>query len=84
MFWPQVILGSVPGPTKMDLRYEIHVVFEHAAKFHGDQSRNLGERVAEQKNITGKIYASIYYRFRNMAACWSKIATPCIWRPRYG
>ena len=29
-------------------------------------------------------YASIYYRFRDIAAYWSKIATPCIWRPRWG
>jgi len=29
--------------------------------------------------------ASIYYRFRDIAAHWSKIAIPpCIWRPRWG
>jgi len=28
-------------------------------------------------------YPSIYYRFRDIAAYWSKIATPCIWRPRW-
>jgi len=29
-------------------------------------------------------YASIYYRFRGIAAYWSKIATPCNRRPRLG
>jgi len=31
-------------------------------------------------------YASIYYHFRDIAAYWSKIATPppCIWRPFLG
>jgi len=29
-------------------------------------------------------HASVSYRFRDIAAYWSKIATPCIWHPRWG
>ena len=39
----------------MDLHYKIHADSDQVAKFQGDRSRELGERVAKKKkNITGK------------------------------
>ena len=33
----------------MDLHYKIHADSDHVAKFQGDRSRELGERVAKKK-----------------------------------
>jgi len=39
----------------LDLHYKIHADSGQVAKFQGDRSRELGERVAKKnKNITGK------------------------------
>jgi len=41
----------------LDLHYKIHADSDQVAKFQGDRSRELGERVAKKerkKNITGK------------------------------
>jgi len=55
-FWPPNFLGGEP-PEFLDLHYLFHPFSDHLAKFHGDRSRDLGERVAKEinkKNITGK------------------------------
>ena len=33
----------------MDLDYKTQTVSDHVAKFHGDRPRDLGERVAKEK-----------------------------------
>jgi len=58
-FWPPFFFfgGGGERPKFLDLNYKIQPVSDHVAKFHGDRSRELGERVAKQKkkeNITGK------------------------------
>jgi len=46
----------------LKLIYNIQPDSDHVAKFQGDRSRDLGERVAKQKNITGKTEARpVYY-----------------------
>ena len=35
----------------MDLHYKIHADSDHVAKFQGDRSRELGERVAKIKKL---------------------------------
>ena len=46
-FWPQIFCGSAPEFLEWD--YKIQPDFDHVAKFQGDRSRDLGERVAKQK-----------------------------------
>jgi len=37
------------GPSEfLDLDYKAQTVSDHVAKFHGDRSRDLGERVAKE------------------------------------
>jgi len=36
------------------LHYKIHADSDHVAKFQGDRSRELGERVAKKKEIKRK------------------------------
>ena len=48
MFWaPSFFRGSAPEFLEWD--YKIHPDSDHVAKFQGDRSRELGERVAKQK-----------------------------------
>ena len=42
-------------PEFLDLHYKIHLASDHVAKFHGNRLRELGDLVAKEKNITGKI-----------------------------
>jgi len=42
----------VRPPEFWDLHYKIQAGFDHRAKFQGNQSRDLGERVAKKRNIT--------------------------------
>jgi len=46
--------GTAPPPEFLKSIYKIQLDADHVAKFHGDRSRELGERVAK-KNIFGKI-----------------------------
>ena len=58
MFWTPFFLGGGRAPECLDLIYKQHLVSDHVAKFHGDQSRDLGEKLAKEKkkrNSTGKI-----------------------------
>jgi len=43
-------------PEFLDLRYKAHPIIDDVAKFHGDRSRDFGERVAKKnkKNIRSK------------------------------
>ena len=56
-FWPHFFGGGVP-PEFLDLIYLIPPVSDHVAKFHGDRSRDGGEKLAKEikkrnkKNIT--------------------------------
>ena len=50
-FWPPDFFGGGP-PEFLDLDYKTQTVSDHVAKFHGDRPRDLGERVAKEKNIT--------------------------------
>ena len=45
---PRFFLGGVP-PKFLDLRYKIRPDSDHVAKFQGDRSRELRERVANKK-----------------------------------
>jgi len=48
-FWPTIFLGEAPPPEFLEWDYKIQPDSDHAAKFQGDWSRELGERVAKQK-----------------------------------
>jgi len=45
-FWPPFLGGL---HEFLDLNYKIRPVSDHVAKFHGDQSWDLGESVAQKK-----------------------------------
>jgi len=49
-------LGEAPPPEFLEWNYKIQLDSDHVAKFQGDRSMDLGERVAKKKkdNITGK------------------------------
>jgi len=53
VFGPQ-FLGGV-APEFLDLHYKIQPDSDQVAKFQGDRSRDLGERVVKKENITDKI-----------------------------
>ena len=42
----------------MDLHYKIHADSDQAAKFQGDRSRELGERVAKKRKTSRAFYKS--------------------------
>ena len=44
----------------MDFDYKTQTVSDHVAKFHGDRQRDLGERVAKEKNILAFYKTSRY------------------------
>jgi len=53
----------------LDVHYKIQSHSDQVAKFHGDRSRELGERVAKKerkKNITGKTEDLPFYRTGGM------------------
>jgi len=52
-FWPQIFWGRAPLEF-LEWDYKIQPDSDHVAKFPGDRSRDLGERVAKKDNITGK------------------------------
>jgi len=52
VFGPQFFGGRAPEFLEWD--YKIRPDSDHVANFHGDRSRELGERVAK-KNICGRI-----------------------------
>ena len=58
MFLAPHFFGGEP-PEFLELRYKITPDSDHVAKFQGDRSRDLGERVAKKNtdNIAGKTYA---------------------------
>jgi len=45
---------EVSAPEFVDLHYKTQPASDHVAKFDGDRSRVLGERVAKQKKISSK------------------------------
>ena len=58
VFGPQIFWGSAPPPNFWSDDYKIRPASDHVAKFQGDRSRDLGERVAKikkmEENICGK------------------------------
>jgi len=46
---PNFLGGSAPPPEFLEWDYKIQPDSDHVAKFQGDRSRELGERVAKQK-----------------------------------
>ena len=67
MFLAPDFFGGVP-PYFLDLRYKIRPDSDHVAKFQGDRSRELRERVAkknkERKTSRAFYKSSRYYRTR--------------------
>ena len=63
---PHFFLGGGVPPEFLDLLYLIPPVSDHVAKFHGDRSRDGGEKLAKEikkkKNITSKIEDLPFYR----------------------
>jgi len=56
MFWPPNFLGGGP-PEFLEWAYKTQPDSDHVAKFQGDRSRELGERVAkERKKERNKIH----------------------------
>jgi len=55
VFGPNFFGGSTPEFVELD--YKIQPDSDHVAKFQGDRSTELGERLAKQKNIWGKTEA---------------------------
>ena len=53
-FWPPNFLGGAP-PEFLEWGYKIQPDSNHVAKFQGDRSRELGERVAKQKKDTSAV-----------------------------
>ena len=53
MFLAPTFLGKDP-PEFVEWDYKIQPDCDHVAKFQGDRSRDLGERVAKKDNICGK------------------------------
>ena len=51
MFLDPDFLGGSPPPNFLDLHYNIWPDSDHVAKFQGDPSRELGERVAKKKEL---------------------------------
>ena len=49
MFLAPKFFGGAPPPEFLELHYKIQPGTDHVAKFHGDRSRHLGERVAKKK-----------------------------------
>jgi len=49
-FWPPIFGGTAPEFLEWDYKIQPHC--DHVAKFQGDRSRELGERVAKQKKDT--------------------------------
>jgi len=47
-FWPQFFLGGAP-PKFLEWDYKIQPDSDHVARFQGDRSRELGERVAKKE-----------------------------------
>jgi len=50
-FWPPNLLGGEP-PELLKSIYKAQIVSDHAAKFQGDRSRDLGESVAKKKKTS--------------------------------
>ena len=52
------------APEFLDIIYLIPPVSDHVAKFHGDRSRDGGEKLAKEikRNITSKIEGLPFYR----------------------
>ena len=48
VFWPAIFLGGRP-PRILEWDYKIQPDSDHVAKFQGDRSRDLGERVAKKR-----------------------------------
>jgi len=50
-FWPQFFFlgGGAPPPECLEWDYKIFPDSDHVAKFQGDRSRELGERLAKQE-----------------------------------
>ena len=53
MFLAPNFFGGAP-PEFLEWDYKIQPDSDHVAKFQGDRSRELGERVAKQKKIKKK------------------------------
>jgi len=53
VFGPQIFWGRAPEFLEWD--YKIQPASHHAAKFHGDRPRELGNPPLKKENITGKI-----------------------------
>ena len=54
-FWPPIFfLGGGSAPEFLEWDYTIQPDSDHVAKFQGDRSRDLGERVAKQKKDTSR------------------------------
>ena len=64
MFLAPHFLGWGNAPEFSDLIYLFPQVSDHVAKFHGDRSRDGGEKLAKEikKNITSKIEDLPFYR----------------------
>ena len=56
-FWPPIFLGERP-PNFLEWDYKIQPDSDHVAKFQGDRSRELGERVAKKKHLRQNISPS--------------------------
>jgi len=52
VFGPQIFFGGAP-PELLERDYKIQPGSDHVAKFQGDRSRELGERLAKQKKHLG-------------------------------
>jgi len=63
MFLAPNFFGGAP-PEFLEWDYKIRPDSDHVAKFHGDRSRDLGERVAKKENICGKTEARVERLFR--------------------
>ena len=50
--------GSAPPPGFLEWDYNIQPDSDHVAKFQGDRSRELGERVAKKKHMWQNISPS--------------------------
>jgi len=52
---PHFFLGGGQPPEFLKSIYKIQLDSDHVAKFQGDRSRELGERVAKKNICRGKI-----------------------------
>ena len=64
-------------PEFLDLIYLFPQVSDHVAKFHGDRSRDGGEKLAKEikKNITSKIEDLPFYRTGGLINSQSDLLT---------